>query len=269
MDCGHGAFHPPQQSSVYQFYCKQTSREKNSDRWEYSYTLLILHHAFISARVNLATCQVASGFIIILYFAFILRIIFGAFTYYGVVTYHYGTRLTFVSFITMITFNRVLKALFILDFQRISLIPEHRVMSSLCFVTVICSLIYLLQEAIVREIRGLNHFGGWSLSIYLGKVVFNYQIPLINKSIKRETLLKQSPAKVGLEISYCTLYLLSSSLSFSWKWSGFSQGKPWSRSTITISLTALLMAVTTIFLQLSSSYLLYSLQLEVFWILWT
>ena len=149
------------------------------------------------------------------HFAFLWRIIFGPFTYYGIVTYHYGTRLISVSFITMLTFNRVLKAFFILDFQRISLIPENRVMSSLCFVTVICSLIYLLQETIVREIRGLNHFGRWSLSIYLGKVVFNYQIPLINKSIKRETLLKQSPTKVGLEISYCTLYLLSSSLSFS------------------------------------------------------
>ena len=131
------------------------------------------------------------------------RIIFGPFTYYGVVTYHYGSRLTFVSFLTMLTFNRVLKALFILDFQRISLIPEHRVMGSLCFVTAICSLIYLLQEAIVREVRGLNHFGRWSLSIYLAKVVFNYSIPLINtyyKSIKRGTLLKQSPTKVGLEI---------------------------------------------------------------------
>ena len=105
------------------------------------------------------------------YFAFLVRIVFGPFPASGVVAFHYATRLGAVSFLTMLTFSIVLKTLFILDFQRLSLIPEQKVMNCFTAVTVFCSLIYLLQEAAVRHFRGLDHFGRWALNTYLGKVV--------------------------------------------------------------------------------------------------
>ena len=96
---------------------------------------------------------------------------FGPFTNLGVVAYHYGMRATSVSFITMLTFSRILKTLFILDFHRMATVPEEKVIICMGLVTFICTLAYLLQEAVVRRIRGLDHFSRWSISIYLGKVV--------------------------------------------------------------------------------------------------
>ena len=112
----------------------------------------------------------ASGFTSLQYIAVLIRILFGPFAYYGVIAYHYASRLFTVSFLTMLTFNIVLKTLFILDFKRISLIPEYKIMKYFGFTTVFCSTMYLLQEAVVRYLRGLEHFSKWSLIIYLGKV---------------------------------------------------------------------------------------------------
>ena len=125
---------------------------------------------FFAATVNLTTCRIVSLLNVVLYAIFIIRILYGPFPLVVVVVYHYVTRLTFVSFLTMITFNRVLKTLFILDFQRISLIPERRVVRWFGFVTAFASCFYLIQEAIVRNFRGLNHYGSWAISTYLGKV---------------------------------------------------------------------------------------------------
>jgi hypothetical protein len=124
----------------------------------------------ISAQVNLATSQVTSSCTLMIYFAFLLRIVFGPFTYFEVVTFHYAMRATSVSFITMLTFSRVLKTIFILDFHRIAVVPDRKVMIFMGWVTLICTSAYLLQEAVVRRIRGLDHFSRWSISIYLGKV---------------------------------------------------------------------------------------------------
>ena len=125
----------------------------------------------ISARVNLRTSQIASSCTVILYLAFLFRILFGSFTHSGVVVFHYLTRATSVSFTTMLTFSRVLKTFLILDFHRMSLVPEHSVMICMHFVTVASTLVYLLQEAVVRKTRGLPNYGRWSVSIYLGKVL--------------------------------------------------------------------------------------------------
>ena len=125
----------------------------------------------ISARVNLATSQVFTCCTIILHFAFLTRIMFGPFSYFGVVTYHYAIRAYSVCFITMLTFSRVLKTIFILDFNRIAVVPEQKVMICMGCITFIFTLAYLLQEAVVRRIRGLDHFGRWYMSLYLGKVV--------------------------------------------------------------------------------------------------
>ena len=122
------------------------------------------------AQVNLAICRVASTCTSSLYVAVLIRILFGPFAYYGVIAYHYANRLFTVSFLTMLTFNIVLKTLFILDFKRISLIPERKIMNYFGSTTVLCSIMYLLQEAVVRYLRGLEHFSRWSFNIYLGKV---------------------------------------------------------------------------------------------------
>ena len=99
-----------------------------------------------------------------------MRIMFGPFTYNGVVVYHYAIRVSIVSLLTMLTFNRVLKTLFILDFQRMSAVPEQKVMICMGLVTTIFTLAHLGEEAVTRRILGLDHFGRWYLSIYLGKV---------------------------------------------------------------------------------------------------
>ena len=129
----------------------------------------IFKHFFL-ATVNLTTCRIVSLLNVVLYAIFIIRILYGPFPLFVVVVHHYLTRLAFVSFLTMITFNRVLKTLFILDFQRISQIPEQRVVRWFGFVTAFASSFYLIQEAIVRNFRGLNHYGSWAISTYLGKV---------------------------------------------------------------------------------------------------
>ena len=72
----------------------------------------------------------------------------------------------------MMTFNRVLRTLFIIDFKRISLVSEERVMKLFGLVTLLTSVMYLLQEAAVRNFRGLNHFGR-AFGVYLGKVKYN------------------------------------------------------------------------------------------------
>ena len=105
-----------------------------------------------------------------------LRMLNGPFSLPAVVFSHYLMRLWTTIMMTMITFNRVLKTLFIIDFQRISLIPEEKVMKLFGFTTFLSSVIYLLQEVAVRYLRGLNHFGR-NFAVYLGKV--GYQLCII------------------------------------------------------------------------------------------
>ena len=105
-----------------------------------------------------------------------MRVLFGPFHYYGVVFYHYASRATSVSFITMLTFNRVLMTLFIVDFSRMTAVPEKKVLIYMGLVTFIINVAYLLQEAVFRSLRGLEHFSRGSLSFYLGKVVRFYGI---------------------------------------------------------------------------------------------
>ena len=108
---------------------------------------------------------------------FMLRLLYGPLSLPVVVFTHYLMRLWTTITITMITFNRVLKTLFIIDFQRISMVSEEKVMKLFGFITLFSSVLYLLQEAVVRYFRGLNHFGR-SFSIYLGKVGYQSCIAL-------------------------------------------------------------------------------------------
>ena len=125
----------------------------------------------VTAKVNLATCQVVSCCTTFLYLGILLRILCGPFAYSGVVAYHYGTRVTMVSFITMLTFKTVLKSLFILDFDRMAAIPEQKVMVFMVLVTFLSNLVHIGEEVVIRNIRGLDHFGRFCFNVYLGKVV--------------------------------------------------------------------------------------------------
>ena len=108
---------------------------------------------------------------IILYLAVLGRIMSGPFPYAGVVAFHYLERVGMVSFLTMLSFSRVVKTLFILDFQRMSAVPEKMVMTCMGVVTFFCTSAHVVQEALVRRSRGLDHFGRMSFFSYLGQVV--------------------------------------------------------------------------------------------------
>jgi hypothetical protein len=71
----------------------------------------------------------------------------------------------------MLTFNRIISALFIIDFDRMTAIPERHVMISLGAVTFIFTVAHVVQEAVCRRLRGLDHFARMSIFEYLGKVV--------------------------------------------------------------------------------------------------
>ena len=96
----------------------------------------------------------------------------GPFPYAGVVAFHYLERVGMVSFLTMLSFSRVVKTLFILDFQRVSAVQEKMVMTCMGVVTFFCTSAHVVQEALVRRSRGLHHFGRSYFFSYLGQVVF-------------------------------------------------------------------------------------------------
>ena len=96
---------------------------------------------------------------------------FGPLSYSVVVLFHYGMRITVVSFITIITFKMFLKTLFIIDFDRMAAIPEKNVLVCLVLVTSLCTLAHIAEEMFVRNNLGLDHFARFCFNIYLAKVV--------------------------------------------------------------------------------------------------
>ena len=129
------------------------------------------HCCHISAKINLATSHISTVCTVIIYIVLLVRIVFGPFPLYGVVAFHYGLRVATVSFIIMLTFNRIICALFVIDFDRMAAIPERHVMICLGAVTFIFTMAHVVQEAVVRRLRGLDHFARMSIFEYLGKVV--------------------------------------------------------------------------------------------------
>ena len=119
-----------------------------------------------------------------------LRMLWEPFTLPVVVFAHYLVRLWTTSLLTMMTFNRILKTLFIIDFKRISMVPEEKVLKLFAFVIFLMSVFYLLQEVIVRNLRGLNHFGR-AFGVYLGKVRYKvcYNMKYLNVHKLREIFL--------------------------------------------------------------------------------
>ena len=129
------------------------------------------HCCYISAKINLATSHMTTVCTVIIYIALLLRIVFGPFPLYGVVAFHYSLRVANVSFIIMLTFNRIISALFIIDFDRMAAMPDRHVIIYLGAVTFIFTLAHVVQEAVIRRLRGLDHFARMSIFEYLGKVV--------------------------------------------------------------------------------------------------
>ena len=126
--------------------------------------------SIFSALVNVATCQVVSYCTVVLFVAVLMRIVFGPFNYGGVVALHYWMRIVWSCTLSMLTFKTVLKTLFILDFQKMSSVPEHTLMTWMWVVTAICTMAHLVQEAVLRHTLGLHHFGRICFNIYLAKV---------------------------------------------------------------------------------------------------
>ena len=83
---------------------------------------------------------------VLMYIALLVRIVFGPFPLYGVVAFHYGLRVTTVSFTIMLTFKRIISALFIIDFDRMAVIPDRHVMICLGDVTFMFTLAHVAQE---------------------------------------------------------------------------------------------------------------------------
>ena len=129
------------------------------------------------------TFHVVSSFSIALYFAFLSRIIFGPFSYNGVVAFHYGSRLLVVSFLTMLSFKTVVNTLFVVDFDWMSGLAERKVMIWMGAVTSVSTLMHVLDEAVTRKAKGLDHFARWCFNIYLGKVDYSEQNNFFNNSL--------------------------------------------------------------------------------------
>jgi hypothetical protein len=108
---------------------------------------------------------------IIMYIGFLLRILLGPFTYEGVVAFHYGMRISVVSTLHMHAYKLGLSTLFILDFDRMVAVSETKVRVCMFVFTSFCTLVHLAQEAVTRNIRGLDHYSRLCFNTYLGKVV--------------------------------------------------------------------------------------------------
>ena len=129
--------------------------------------------------MNLTSNQVVSICSMLMLLGFLCRILLGPFTYSGVVAWHYLTRITYVSSLTMSTFKTVVRTLFILDFDRMAAIPEERMMMWMCACNTVSVLANLGMETFLRNHQGLDHFGRMCLNVYLGKVMrllYNHQI---------------------------------------------------------------------------------------------
>ena len=70
-----------------------------------------------------------------------------------------------------------------IDFDRMSAVAERKVMIWMGAVTSFCTLTHMLEEAVTRNAKGLDHFARWCFNIYLGKVNYSEQNKYLLKSI--------------------------------------------------------------------------------------
>ena len=110
----------------------------------------------------------------------IFRIVYGPLVLPWLVTYHYLNKTMEGGFVFMLTFRIVIKLFFILDFDRMSSMPEKRVLTCFNLATFACAGLYLFIEYTIRSLRELHHFPRMTVYIWLGMVYFDLGI-LINK----------------------------------------------------------------------------------------
>ena len=109
--------------------------------------------------------QAITFFLSVVYLLVIVRIIFGPFPLFGVVGYHYAMRISSVSLLYMLTFNRLLTSAFVLKFA----VPEKQILISMGVFTVITTVASIIHDALLRQSLGLDHFGRVYFFLYLGK----------------------------------------------------------------------------------------------------
>ena len=125
----------------------------------------------ISALVNLSTNRVFSVLMMLHYPGILARIMLGPFPVPGLVAFHYLQRATTVSFLTMLAFNRVLKTLFILIFQRMIAVPDKSVLISIGMVTFLFTSLHIVHEVLAQRSLGLDHFPRGDFYVFLSKVI--------------------------------------------------------------------------------------------------
>ena len=76
----------------------------------------------------------------------------------------------------MLTFKTILTTLFILDFNRMTSIPEKSVINFMWMVTTFFTMANLGLEITLRQKLGYHHFGRMCFNLYLGKVCLNANI---------------------------------------------------------------------------------------------
>ena len=148
----------------------------------------------------------------------------------------------------MITFKIVVKTCFIIDFDKMLSVPEQKVIVCMRVITSLVTLIHLGEEALIRNIRGLDHYARWCFNIYLGKVVLYGTICFSNANCLlnfREMLPIQRWTKMALENFYLFILFSSASLSLYIGSPDLKTNCPWSRNTRQVSLKALRMAWLT------------------------
>ena len=116
----------------------------------------------------MCTVLTASG--IVLYSGLLLRILYGPLPSFGAVAFHYGVRIILVTILTMLTFKIIVQVLLILDFDKMTMIPENTMMSLLGATTAIAIVCHVALEILLRNHRGLEHYPRWCLVVYISKV---------------------------------------------------------------------------------------------------
>ena len=131
-------------------------------------------------------------------------------------SYDYCYRISLVSLITMLTFKTVLTILFILDFNRMTSIPEKIVIRFMWMITSIFTLAHLGHEITLRQTLGYHHFGRLCFNLYLGKVCLYADIITTGISFLSQGNIEDSNQSGTGSILYIPLAFLSISLIMCW-----------------------------------------------------
>ena len=120
--------------------------------------------------------------------------------------FHYIFKASAVSNLTNLTFKTIVKTLLLVDFEKMSDIPESFVNLGMFLVNLVSTMLYLVQEYSVREARGLEHYSRLEILKYLGgewEVRFNEQTLFITNSIFSQVSFKRIVRKIVGQVTFC------------------------------------------------------------------